>query len=987
MRMISTLFLSLGVISVAHSGGSCNWLLSGNNSTSVRGMSSNGRMLFETFATDLSAEQSGKAVFWMDASSDRPVLVLRPETGDDPYEQDSAVIDASGQWIAFRRESGALVVQNLASGAKVIVASDAGGDIALSRDASRVAYVDRSTPNRFLRVVERSTGAELFSDFAADFSIGGFSDDGAFLVFDVSQRALAPEDVNMNEDAYLLRVGTGAIELLSSGQANFAGYAASISGDGSMLAWNEEDLLMFDEGTLLTRERQQMTAQPLVAATPEPPHFSPDGRYLAVIDRGPVDQGGDARLIRVDLTTSSVVVADQGNFSFSFLDRPWMTADGRQIFYTRDEDLESRGDCNGLTDVYLSAVEASNPRLISRARVRQRSLQNPGGSAGDRFGQAVSIKDGKLFVTAPNADNGAAGTGKVYVFRGEGADWILDEEIALPDGFFADGLGMALGLDGDTMVLGAPDTDPLLARKANLAGLQAALLQRIGQQWRFKQPIAPAAPESGNAFGAAIAIDNGGILVGAPNQSTAGPQAGAAFFFTIGANGMIQQNNEILPAVPGGKQVSAALFGQALALKKGVAAVGAPGSQVGNAVAGSVSLLQLIGNNLASMGTVNAAAPMPDASFGASIALSGNTLLVGAPGQNNSAGSAFVVNLQGNAVSPPIVPPGLVAGQAFGSSVALGLQRAIIGWPGFGIGAKGGNGSGAVFSLALDNGASDAFTSVGSGGDGVFSDPGAGPDEGLGSSVAIDGDTTLIGAPESIGEEGQVQVLFDPDDMTRLGFEGARLEAATITESGMVSACPAGSYHESQVFFDDLESGEGGWTHTGTSNDTWVLAATGGRDGTAGWTAIDLGAAGSQTLMSPVLTTFTSVPFVGADRALVLSFYQQRNLAGDPGNWMCDDGGKVEYRREGVRLPVSVIADPLDGDIPDITNNPLAGESVWCGNRDWRRSVVELARGTDGITSPAVVSVGADWKLGTNDGAADGSWAIDDVLVEFCVDQ
>ena len=981
--------VGLVTASVAHGGGSCNWVLSGNNSSEVRGMSAAGRMLFETFATDLSAEQTGKAVFWMDADSDRPVRVIVPEAGDDPYDQDSAVIDATGHWIAFRRDSGALVVRNLTTGVESIVAGDAGGEIALSSGATRVAYVDRSSPNRFLRVINRTSGAELYADFAADFSIGGFSDSGRFLVFSADQRALAPSDVNSLEDAYLLDLNTSQVELLSSGQASVVGRATAISANGSRLAWNEENItLPNSEGTLLVRDRTATTAQPLAAATFYSPHFSATGRYLAVHDRLPTTSGGDERLIRIDLEGGpSTVVVNQGNTAFSFFGRPWITGQGNSIFFTRDEDLGSSGDCNGLSDVFLANADALSTRLISRARVRQRALLNPSNSAGDRFGEAVAIRDGRLFITAPNADSGVAGTGLVYVFRAEGLDWVLDEEIALPEGFFADGLGMAIALDGDAMVLGAPDTDPVAAKQAGLAGLQAALLQRIGQQWRFKQPVAPAGPQSGSAFGASIAIDNGGILIGAPNQSTAGPQAGAAFFFTIGADGMVQQRNRFLPQAPGGKLVSAYQFGQALALKRGVAVIGSPGSQVGNAAAGSANLYELIGNNLSNTGTVSAAMPMAGASFGASLALSGNTLLVGAPGQNNNAGSAFVVNLQGNSVSPPIVPPGLVGGQAFGSSVALGLPRAIIGWPGFGVGAKGGNGSGAVFSLALDNGASDALTSVGSQGDGVFSDPGAGPDEGLGSSVAVDGDITLIGAPGSLGDEGQVQVLFDPDDISARGFEGARLNAATITASGLVSACPSGTFHESQVFFDDLESGAVGWSHQGTTNDTWVLAASGGRDGTAGWTAIDLGAAGSQTLVSPVFTTFTSVPFVGADRSLVLSFYQQRDLAGDPANWMCDDGGKVEYRRDGGRFTVSVLADPLDGDIPDITNNPLAGESVWCGGRSWRRSVVELARGTDGSTSPVVVNVGADWILGTNDGVADGNWAIDDVLVEFCVDQ
>ena len=138
-------------------------------------------------------------------------------------------------------------------------------------------------------------------------------------------------------------------------------------------------------------------------------------------------------------------------------------------------------------------------------------------------------------------------------------------------------------------------------------------------------------------------------------------------------------------------------------------------------------------------------------SFGSSVSIDGDFLVVGAPGWGNGQGAAYVFRFEGNSLSEMTV---LKAGNpdpgdAFGSSVAISGNRIIVGAPheasdgilinspAFGSNASTNSGAAYIFDLVGGFWQQQAYVKA--------SNTDAG--DAFGTSVAVDGDTVVVGAP------------------------------------------------------------------------------------------------------------------------------------------------------------------------------------------------------------------------------------------------
>jgi FG-GAP repeat len=154
-------------------------------------------------------------------------------------------------------------------------------------------------------------------------------------------------------------------------------------------------------------------------------------------------------------------------------------------------------------------------------------------------------------------------------------------------------------------------------------------------------------------FGRSLAVFDDTLVVGAPGESsnatgvdgnqldTSADSAGAVYVFV--RQGAVWMQQAYLKASNTGKDDG---FGSALALSGDVLAVGAPGESSGSpsnqhddsvGSAGAVYLFTRTGTSWFQVAYVKASNPGSEADFGRSVALSGNTLAVGAPGEASSA--------------------------------------------------------------------------------------------------------------------------------------------------------------------------------------------------------------------------------------------------------------------------------------------------------------------------------------------------------------
>lgn len=192
-----------------------------------------------------------------------------------------------------------------------------------------------------------------------------------------------------------------------------------------------------------------------------------------------------------------------------------------------------------------------------------------------QFGRAVALSGDVLAAGAPEEDvEGQKAAGKVYLFqRADGGTWseLGDPLTAADDENVRDGakFGFSLGLDGDLLVVGAP-FDPTRGRFAGAV----FVFRHSDNGWTQEgDPLTARDTAAFDAFGAAVAVSGGRFVVGAPLHDEAGERgnSGAAYLYERDGQGR-WVDRKILPR---GGPVEDDLYGFAVAMDGDTVVVGA----------------------------------------------------------------------------------------------------------------------------------------------------------------------------------------------------------------------------------------------------------------------------------------------------------------------------------------------------------------------------------------------------------------------------
>ncbi|MEK6642674.1 MAG: FG-GAP repeat protein [Planctomycetota bacterium] len=300
-------------------------------------------------------------------------------------------------------------------------------------------------------------------------------------------------------------------------------------------------------------------------------------------------------------------------------------------------------------------------------------------AAGDKFGYSVAVSGDTAVVGAESDTHaGGASAGSAYVFVRSGTDWIQQAKLIASDAAVADLFGVSVALSGDTAVVGAFFEDNAGGSEAG----SAYVFVRSGTVWTQQTKLIASDAAVADLFGTSVALSGDTAVVGAnSDDNTGGANAGSAYVFV--RSGTIWTEQAKLTA---SDAAVSDLFGVSVAISGDTALVGANNDDNAfDADAGSAYIFVRSGVAWTQQARLVASDAAATDNFGISVALSGDTALVGAWQNDNlggaDAGSAYVFIRSGVVWTQQakLIASDAAATDIFGVSVALSGDTAVVG--------------------------------------------------------------------------------------------------------------------------------------------------------------------------------------------------------------------------------------------------------------------------------------------------------------------
>ncbi|MDX1983962.1 MAG: FG-GAP repeat protein [Bryobacteraceae bacterium] len=361
---------------------------------------------------------------------------------------------------------------------------------------------------------------------------------------------------------------------------------------------------------------------------------------------------------------------------------------------------------------------------------QQAYLKASNTAAGDRFGTSVSISGNTVLVGAPGedsaatgvngsqADNGAGDSGAAYVFVRSGSTWTQQAYLKASNTGASDLFGFAVALSGDTAVIGAYGEDSNGTQSDNSALNSGAVyvFTRSGTTWTQQAYLKASNNTAGDWFAYSVAVSGDTLVASAPFEDSA----------ATGVNGNQADNSSLN--------------------------------------AGAIYVFTRSGGVWGQQAYLKASNTGAEDTFGLAVAISGDTIVAGAYGEDSAA-----TGVNGNQADNSLLSSGAAyvflrtagvwsqqaylkasntgAGDEFGRSVSVSGDTIVVGAWLESSAATGVNGNQADNAANL---AGAAYVFLRSGGawsqQAYLKASNTGGNDRFGWSVAVAGDTIVVGA-------------------------------------------------------------------------------------------------------------------------------------------------------------------------------------------------------------------------------------------------
>ena len=291
---------------------------------------------------------------------------------------------------------------------------------------------------------------------------------------------------------------------------------------------------------------------------------------------------------------------------------------------------------------------------------QQAYLKASNTDAGDQFGSSVAVSGDTIVVGAfqessratgvngNQSDNSLTWAGAAYAFVRNGTNWSQQAYLKSANTQQFGQFGESAGISGDTIVIGANG-------EASVTGA-AYIFERNGATWSQQAYLRAPNFEQGDNFGTKVAISGNTVAVAALSEDSnatgvngdpgnnASPNSGAAYVFV--RDGTTWKPQAYLKASNTGAGDN---FGYAISLSGDLIVVGAP-SEASNAIgingiqsdnsatnSGAAYVYSRSGTNWSQRAYLKASNTGPGDFFGRGVAVSGDTVVVGAYAEDSGA--------------------------------------------------------------------------------------------------------------------------------------------------------------------------------------------------------------------------------------------------------------------------------------------------------------------------------------------------------------
>ena len=269
---------------------------------------------------------------------------------------------------------------------------------------------------------------------------------------------------------------------------------------------------------------------------------------------------------------------------------------------------------------------------------------------GDFFGGSVAVSGDTAVVGAVGEDAGGGNAGAAYVFQrdqGGAGNWGEVKKLTASDAGVNDQFGSSVAVSGDTAAVGARQPEGL----ADETGAAYVFQRNAGGagNWGEVKKLTASDADQSDFFGGSVAVSGDTAVVGAVGEDAGGGNAGAAYVFQRDQGGAGNWG-EVKKLTASDAQAND-LFGRSVSISGDTAAVGALFEDAGGSKAGAAYVFQRGEGGADNWGEVEKLVAS-DAEFndffGGSVAVSGDTAVVGAEREDaggSSAGAAYVFDL------------------------------------------------------------------------------------------------------------------------------------------------------------------------------------------------------------------------------------------------------------------------------------------------------------------------------------------------------